>query len=171
MNSIEGMKFTRLTALRIVGKTKDNRPAWLCRCDCGNEVIVSEHNLKRNNTKSCGCYKRDAHFKSHYKHGNCKTRLYRIWSNMKSRCDRESNDNYQWYGGRGISYAKEWSDYSTFEKWAIANGYDDSLELDRINTNGDYSPDNCRFITHQANCQNRRKKIQNENSLEKINIA
>lgn len=78
MSDIAGMKFTRLTALKVVGKTKDNRPAWLCRCDCGNEVVVSEHNLKRNNTKSCGCYKRDMHMKSHYRHGSCKTRLYRV---------------------------------------------------------------------------------------------
>jgi len=158
MNDITGEKFARLTALKIVGKTKDNRPAWLCRCDCGNEVIVSEHNLKRNNTKSCGCYKRDIHLKSHYKHGGCGTRLYRIWSNMKNRCDRPSSDNYKWYGGRGISYEKEWSDFAPFAAWAMASGYSDSLELDRIDTDGNYTPDNCRFVSHQINCQNRRRK-------------
>lgn len=157
MSNITGMRFTRLTALRIVGKTMDNRPAWLCRCDCGNEVVVSEHNLKRNNTKSCGCYKRDAQMKAHYKHGNCCTRLYRVWSNMRSRCDRKSNDNYEWYGGRGISYEEKWKDFSSFMKWAMANGYNDSLELDRIDTNGNYTPENCRFITHQENCRNRRR--------------
>ena len=159
MSDITGMKFTRLTALKIVGKTKDNRPAWLCRCDCGNEVVVSEHSLKQNRTKSCGCYKRDMHLKSHYKHGRCGTRLYRIWNNMRNRCDRPSSDNYKWYGGRGISYEKEWSDFSSFAAWAIANGYDDSLELDRIDTNGNYTPDNCRFVTHRMNCQNRRRAI------------
>ena len=159
MSDIAGMKFTRLTALKVVGKTKDNRPAWLCRCDCGNEVVVSEHSLKQNRTKSCGCYKRDMHLKSHYKHGRCGTRLYRIWNNMRNRCDRPSSDNYKWYGGRGISYEKEWSDFSSFAAWAIANGYDDSLELDRIDTNGNYTPDNCRFVTHRMNCQNRRRAI------------
>lgn len=159
MSDIAGMKFTRLTALKVVGKTKDNRPAWLCRCDCGNEVVVSEHSLKQNRTKSCGCYKRDMHLKSHYKHGRCGTRLYRIWNNMRNRCDRPSSDNYKWYGGRGISYKKEWSDFSSFAAWAIANGYDDSLELDRIDTNGNYTPDNCRFVTHRMNCQNRRRAI------------
>lgn len=157
MNNIAGMRFTRLTALKVVGKTNDNRPAWLCRCDCGNEVVVSEHNLKRNNTKSCGCYKRDVQLKSHYRHGSCKTRLYRVWSNMRSRCDRKSSDNYKWYGGRGITYADEWKDFAAFQNWALSNGYNDSLELDRINTDGNYTPENCRFITHQANCRNRRK--------------
>lgn len=159
MSDISGMRFTRLIALKVVGKTKDNRPAWLCRCDCGNEVVVSEHSLKQNGTKSCGCYKRDMHLKSHYKHGRCGTRLYRIWNNMRNRCDRPSSDNYKWYGGRGISYEKEWSDFSSFAAWAIANGYDDSLELDRIDTNGNYTPDNCRFVTHRMNCQNRRRAI------------
>lgn len=79
---------------------------------------------------------------------------------MKTRCDRETSDNYKWYGGRGITYASEWSDFDTFKKWALANGYDDSLELDRIDTDGNYSPDNCRFITHKENCQNRRKKVE-----------
>ena len=159
MNDITGTKFTRLTAVKIVGKTTDNRPAWLCQCDCGKTIIASEHNLKRGTTRSCGCYKRDAQFKSHYKHGKCGTRLYRVWNNMKSRCDRSIADNYKWYGGRGISYAKEWKTFSVFEAWAIANGYNDSLELDRIDTNGNYTPDNCRFITHQENCQNRRKAV------------
>ena len=157
MNSISGMKFGRLTAIKVVGKTTDNRPAWLCQCECGNEAIVSEHNLKRNTTKSCGCYKRDVTVKNHYKHGRCKTRLYRVWNNMRSRCDRKTNDNYRWYGGRGISYVKEWSDFSVFAKWALSHGYSDKLELDRIDTNGNYAPDNCRFITHKRNCQNRRK--------------
>jgi hypothetical protein len=76
---------------------------------------------------------------------------------MRSRCDRKSNDNYEWYGGRGISYEEKWKDFPSFMKWAMANGYNDSLELDRIDTNGNYTPENCRFITHQENCRNRRR--------------
>lgn len=159
MSDITGMKFTYLTPIRVVGKTTDNRPAWLCKCDCGNEVVVSEHSLKRNATKSCGCYKREVQLKSHYKHGKCHTRIYRVWSNMRSRCDRKSFDSYKWYGGRGIKYAEEWADFSNFKNWALANGYDDTLELDRIDTNGDYTPNNCRFVTHKVNCQNRRKAV------------
>lgn len=156
MSDISGMKFGRLTAIKIVGKTTDNRPAWLCICECGNDAVVSEHNLKRGTTRSCGCYKRDAHYKSHYKHGMCKTRLYRIWTNMRSRCDRPNNDNYKWYGGRGIGYDNEWTVFSTFAEWALSHGYDDRLELDRIDTDGDYGPTNCRFVAHKENCNNRR---------------
>lgn len=156
--SIAGVRFGRLTAIEISGRTSDNRPAWLCVCDCGNESIVSEHNLKRGNTKSCGCFKRDKQFETHFEHGLCGTRLYRIWSNMRSRCDRPQNSNYKWYGGRGVSYAPEWKTFSNFSEWALANGYQDGLEIDRIDTDGNYSPENCRFVTHQTNCQNRRKK-------------
>lgn len=156
--SIAGVKFGRLTAIKVSGRTSDNRPAWLCVCDCGNEAIVSEHNLKRGNTKSCGCFKRDKQLETHFEHGLCGTRLYRIWSNMRSRCDRPRNSNYRWYGGRGISYAPEWKTFSNFSKWALANGYRDGLEIDRIDTNSNYTPENCRFVTHQINCQNRRGK-------------
>lgn len=156
--SIAGVKFGRLTAIKVFGRTSDNRPAWLCVCDCGNEAIVSEHNLKRGNTKSCGCFKRDKQLETHYEHGLCGTRLYRIWNDMRSRCDRPQNSNYKWYGGRGISYAPEWKTFSCFLKWALANGYRDGLEIDRIDTDGNYTPENCRFVTHQINCQNRRKK-------------
>lgn len=156
MSDISGMKFGRLTTIKVVGRTTDNRPAWLCRCECGNEVTVSEHNLKRGNTKSCGCYRRDVNFRVHYKHGRCNTRLYRIWTNMRSRCDRPKNDNHKWYGGRGISYDRAWSSFSVFAEWALSHGYMDGLELDRIDTNGNYEPSNCRFVTHKVNCNNRR---------------
>ena len=171
MNDIAGKKFGRLTALRIVGKTTDNRPAWLCRCECGNEKIVSEHNLKRNNTKSCGCYREEVRSSAHYKHGRCNTRLYRVWNNMRTRCDRPKNDNYEWYGGRGITYCTAWSDFSVFAEWALSHGYSDELELDRIDTNGAYEPSNCRFVTHKENCNNRRGRHGSKNTLEKAHIA
>lgn len=169
-DDIGGLKFGRLTAIKVVGKTSDNRPAWICRCECGKTVTVSEHNLKRGNTKSCGCIKREAHLRSHYKHGLCGTRLYRIWTNMRSRCDRPANDNYQWYGGRGISYEEAWSTFSVFADWALSHGYKENLELDRIDTNKNYGPSNCRFITHKENCKNRRNNHA-EDTLEKVDVT
>lgn len=157
--------FGRLRPIRIVGKTTDNRPAWLCHCECGNEVIVSEHNLKRGNTKSCGCLRLETIRKAKYRHGMVGTRLYRVWTNMKSRCDRKANDNYRWYGGRGISYDPAWATFSSFAEWALSHGYSDELELDRIDTNGNYGPTNCRFITHEENCKNRRKHNERKNAL------
>lgn len=156
MNDLSGRKFERLTAIKIVGRTSDNRPAWLCQCDCGKEVVVSEHNLLRNNTKSCGCYKIDVTRATHKKHGLSGARLYRVWKDMKCRCDRENNDNYKWYGARGITYTDEWKRFDSFSRWALDNGYKDTLELDRIDTNGNYEPLNCRFVTHKTNCNNRR---------------
>lgn len=167
---LDGTKFGRLTAIKVVGRTTDNRPAWLCQCECGAYVTISEHNLKRGNTKSCGCYKKDVYLRSHYRHGLCGTRLYRVWTNMRSRCDRKANSNYRWYGGRGISYDKTWSVFSNFAEWALSHGYEDGLELDRIDVNGNYEPLNCRFITHKENCKNRRNNNAKD-TLEKVDVT
>jgi len=98
--------------------------------------------------KSCGCQQ---HAK---KHGETGVRLYRIWQNIKNRCFYISNTNYQYYGGRGITICPEWiNDYIKFRDWSLNNGYKDSLEIDRINTNGNYEPNNCQWITQTENKQ------------------
>lgn len=91
-------------------------------------------------------------------HGKQPARLYRIWSNMKSRCTNPNADNYSFYGGRGIMVCTEWrDDFIPFRDWAIANGYADNLTLDRIDNDGDYCPSNCRWETHLRQCNNTRR--------------
>lgn len=126
---------------------------WLCQCDCGNKVIVTASNLKKkkSGTKSCGCMH---HPKTH---GLTDSRIYKTWTNMKQRCNNPNHKAYKNYGGRGIKVCDEWNNSSeTFFKWAFENGYDDNLELDRIDNNLGYSPDNCRWITHKEQQLNKR---------------
>lgn len=91
-----------------------------------------------------------------YKHGETKTRLFKIWSAMLERCEREKHVFYKYYGGRGISVCKEWHEYIAFAEWARNNGYMDNLTIDRIDVNGNYEPSNCRWITEKEQHSNTR---------------
>lgn len=149
--NLTGMTFGKLTALKAVGKNKHNCYLWKCVCLCGNTSIVATNDLTSGNTQSCGCQKGTP------THRKTKTRLYRIWRNMKQRCFNPQVTAYHTYGGRGITVYEEWRlCFESFEAWAIEHGYSADKELDRIDTNGNYEPSNCRWITHKENCRNRR---------------
>lgn len=89
-------------------------------------------------------------------HGKSYERIYSVWHHMIERCENKNSNRYSDYGGRGIKVCEEWHDASTFIEWAFNNGYSDNLQLDRIDTNGDYEPKNCRFVTCSENNRNKR---------------
>ena len=150
-NNLVGKRFGRLVVIRDSGKRKRREIAWLCICDCGNTLESRGPNLRLGNTRSCGCL----NIENIYKHGdatNGPTRLYRIWVAMKQRCNNLNYQSYKYYGKRGIKVCKDWiNNYSAFKFWAILNGYQDNLTIDRIENNGNYEPSNCQWITASEN--------------------
>lgn len=149
---ISGQKFSRLTALyrlhNIKGCTK-----WLCVCDCGRLTEVTINHLQIGHTKSCGCLLN--HDKS--THNLSYTRIYKIYINMKQRCYNKNHNYYRDYGARGIAVCDEWKDdFMSFYDWSMANGYKDNLTIDRINVDGNYEPNNCRWISNKQQQRNKR---------------
>lgn len=177
-----GEKFYSLTIIGFehIFHERGSRWNWICRCDCGTIVSVRPSRVMSGHTTSCGCNRREAiveyNKKAKLKHGAAAggslSRLYRIWSGMKKRCSCERCEEYVDYGGRGIFVCDDWkNDFSLFRDWAYKNGYDESLSLDRINVNGPYSPDNCRWTDMKTQTRNRRNNVRYEYKGEERTIG
>lgn len=155
-----GRKYGRLTVIEYYGKAKDGSALWRCLCDCGGEKIARGSNLNKGFTQSCGCLQKEYRGKpKKTTNGEAisHTRIYRIWKGIKNRCYNPKANNYKYYGGRGIAVCEEWlNDFIAFYNWAKANGYNDNLTIDRINTNGNYEPLNCRWADTKTQYDNRR---------------
>lgn len=164
MNDLIGRKFGRLTVLERYPEKKRGYIQWVCKCQCGNIIVVRSDLLKSGNTRSCGCLSKEIHSMrcrelglARATHKKSNTRLYKIYANMKDRCYNKNNHAYKDYGLRGITICKEWLEsFNVFYEWAINNGYEDNLTIDRKDNNLGYSPNNCRWITKTEQCFNTR---------------
>lgn len=173
MIDLTGKIFSRLTVLKEGVKpetTKTKEKFWLCQCACGEFTTVSGYQLRSGGTKSCGCLARERMSKlaktgTARKHGMYNSRIYKNYYAMKGRCYNSNNGKYSIYGGRGITICEEWlgeTGFVNFYNWAIANGYDDNKTIDRINVDGNYEPDNCRWV--DASIQGYNRHVQSNNS-------
>lgn len=154
-----GRRFGRLVVIRRVG-VRNSSPLWECLCDCGNTHSVTTQKLKYNKSKSCGCYRIDLSRESLTEHGFSGTPIWKCWVNMRRRCTDERDVSYPNYGGKGVTYALEWDDFSCFLS-DMGSTYFGGASLDRENPKGNYEPSNCRWVVPEL--QARSKSLQTNN--------
>ena len=160
---LTGQRFGLLTVVGRAGSSKHWQALWHCECDCGGKAVVQTQNLKKGVTKSCGCLQRERTKAASTTHGGTHERLHGVWTAMKSRCNNPNNKRYKYYGLRGIKVCEEWSkSYAAFRDWALRTGYDPeaprgACTIDRIDVDGDYCPENCRWVDNDTQAKNKRK--------------
>lgn len=155
-SDLTGLKFNRLTVVKKDGDK--SKGYWHCVCECGKHKSVNWWHLANSYIGSCGCLRLESRSEINKTHGKSKSRVYITWINMKNRCLKPTSKDYQNYGGRGIKVCDEWS-YSFENFYRDMGEQPDGMTIDRINVNGNYEKDNCRWATPKQQCRNRTNSL------------
>ncbi|MCK5600601.1 hypothetical protein KAR91_01960 [Candidatus Pacearchaeota archaeon] len=163
IKDMQGQRFGKLVVLSRAGSNAKQEATWKVRCDCSNERIVRGMTLRSGGLKNCGCARRDplqVRMSSDKAGKDVRHPLYPVFHAMKRRCYNEASSDYYKYGERGITICEDWrDDPNSFVKWGISHGWEKGLQVDRVDNNGNYSPENCRFVTAKENCRNTRRNV------------
>ena len=158
---LTGMKFGRLTVLKRVENNKHGQACWLCKCSCGNEIVVVGGSLKSGLTQSCGCLQREFMRNINLSHGMSHTKIYKKWKGMMARCYNPKHKNFGDYGGRGIRVCERWHVFDNFyeDVSQMEHFGEKGYSLERENNDKDYCPENCHWASAKEQCRNRRSNI------------
>lgn len=159
-NDLTGQRFGHLLVEKLDHRTSKRKYYWRCICDCGNVCVVQASKLTTGYTKSCGCLRHNS--PPNKTHGLKDDELYPVWCQMRYRCENPNHQAYKWYGAKGVKVCESWHDFKTFYDWMHANNWKRGLTIDRINTNGNYEPDNCRLVSMEIQQNNRNNNIRIE---------